>query len=212
MKKLNICIILVLSLLCGAFFPNTTSLAATNKTAPGDGGDHGGECTLSESSKHMLSGDSFSLDIFGVMDEDTTTYTSSNENIVTIEKTSVNSATCTAKNTGNATITVTIEQGGFLFFKKKRATLTCSITVTPRAVSVKFLGKRLKVKAGKTKQLSVNIKPYVSEEIPDYYSENSSVATIDSNGNVSGVNKGKTFVYAVLSNGKTARCRVIVKE
>ena len=75
------------------------------------------------------------------------------------------------------------------------------ITVSP---TVMYINK------GETRKLNYSLTPYDATTTVTWSSDNTSIATVNSNGEVKGINKGVTTIYATTENGKTASCEVTV--
>jgi uncharacterized protein YjdB len=167
---------------------------------------------LSVTYADVFAGESVEIKVENLKEKDTVEVSSSDDSIVSVSQKDNSTITCTAKNAGSATITVMVKQPRFIIFSKEQAALTCTINVSPRAISLRFNEKRLKMKVNKTRTVHVTTKPFMSGEAPYFYSANSNVAIVDQSGVVTAVGRGKTFIYARIHNGKTARLRVLVKK
>lgn len=75
------------------------------------------------------------------------------------------------------------------------------ITVSP---TVMYINK------GETRKLNYSLTPYDATTTVTWSSDNTSIATVNSNGEVKGVKKGVTTIRATTENGKTATCEVNV--
>lgn len=79
--------------------------------------------------------------------------------------------------------------------------------------NISFDKSSLNIDVGQSEKLNVKIEPeIVSFRSVIFKSEDSKIAKIDSEGNVTGVSVGSTVVTATSKNGKVARCNVTVKE
>lgn len=83
----------------------------------------------------------------------------------------------------------------------KKPIAPTDITVSP---TVMYINK------GDTRKLSYSLTPYNATTTVTWSSDNTSIATVNSNGEVKGINKGVTTIYATTENGKTASCEVTV--
>lgn len=136
------------------------------------------------------------------------TWSSSNSNVATIEKTSGNKAKITAKTNGTATITFKTYNG---------ITATCKVTVKNAPTSVKTNPASVTLGVGETYTVSesTNSGTYANAENLKWSSTNTSVATVvKESGNKAQIvakGVGTAYVKITLYNGKTAQCKVIVK-
>lgn len=126
------------------------------------------------------------------------TYSSTNTSVAEVDKT----GRVTAKKSGTAVISITA--GGF--------TKQCTVTVTNPLVSFSLNKTVTTVSAGSSETLVITTTPTE----PDAYtinwtSDNTSVATVDSNGKVSGVSGGTATITATI-NGIRKQCVVKVEE
>lgn len=131
------------------------------------------------------------------------------EGIVSLPKVSAKAKKIqiTAKNTGSTTIFVTIK-------RKKQIVdvLSCKVTVTPQAISIKFKKKNIEMTSGTTLLLKPIIKPNNSSCVPIYKSSDERVATVNAKGRVFALTGGETTITATLPNGQSTSCNLIVWE
>lgn len=114
-----------------------------------------------------------------------------------------------ANNPGTAIITARAQDGS-------GKTATCKVTVKKILIDKITLNKtRMTVKKGKIATLKATLSPSknVYDENLRWYSSDTSVAKVDSAGNVTGVGKGKCTIYACAQDGgeAAAKCKVTVK-
>ncbi len=131
------------------------------------------------------------------------TWKSNNSKVATVS----NSGVVTAVKKGKAVITAATADGS--------KTATCSITVNNpvRVKSIKFAKKSYSVKKGKTLNLKATIAPKnaTNKEVT-WKTSNKKVATVDKNGKVKAIKKGKVTITAITKDGKKkAQCQVIIK-
>ncbi len=129
-------------------------------------------------------------------------WSSSNNNIAT-----VSNGIVTAVAPGSAEITATTIDGN--------KTATCTVVVSAVSVSGVNLNKgSMTIETGKSERLVANVLPdNASNKSVTWSSSNSSVATVDSNGNVKAQSVGSaTITVKTLDGGYTAACDVTVKE
>lgn len=80
------------------------------------------------------------------------------------------------------------------------------------ATSISFMAPTTYIYRGTTQPLVVNFNPsYVTDKNITYKSQNTSIATVSSNGILTAIKAGTTTITATTSNGKTATCKVIVR-
>ena len=114
----------------------------------------------------------------------------------------------TAVKAGEATITVTTEDGG--------KTATCKVTVSETSVAVTgvTLNKTaLTLNIGASETLSATVAPVdATNKKVTWKSSDAAVATVDANGKVTGVAAGEAIITVTTEDGgKTATCKVTVK-
>ncbi|MBM6777602.1 Ig-like domain-containing protein [Collinsella tanakaei] len=129
-------------------------------------------------------------------------WTSSNSAIARVDS----SGKVIAVSAGKATITVTTRDGG--------KTATCVVTVKGSAVTGVSLDRTsLSLGKGESYTLKATIAPTDAENKEVIWkSTDSSIARVDSNGNVTAVASGKVTITATTDDGgKTASCTVTVK-
>lgn len=86
------------------------------------------------------------------------------------------------------------------------------IKTSAKAVSVKFRRCKFKLFPGQKKRIRVTIRPSIATEKPIFESENPAIASFIKGDLLYAKQAGTTYVTATLSNGRKARCRVIVKK
>ena len=126
------------------------------------------------------------------------TWRSSNTSIATVENGIV-----TAVSAGNATITVTTEDGNH--------TATCEVTVTVPATGVTLSQTELPLAKGATATLTATVVPFdATNQKVTWRSNNTSVATVE-NGTVTAVSGGNATITVTTEDGNhTATCEVTV--
>ena len=142
----------------------------------------------------------------GNADNQAVTWSSSDNNIVSVDAT----GKITANAKGSATITVTTADGG--------KTATCTVTVTEPAAPVAVTGVTLNknnttIYTGRTETLTATIQPAdATNKAVTWTSDNTGVATVN-NGVVTGVSVGSATITAKTADGGfTATCTVTVEE
>lgn len=128
------------------------------------------------------------------------TWTSSDKSIAT-----VSNGIVTAISPGTITITAKTYNG-----KAARCTVTVK-PIEPRSISLNK--STLTLYEGDTYQLSATVNPInANDKSITWYSNNNSVASVDSNGKVISKSIGSANITAKTSNGKKAECSITVKD
>ena len=114
----------------------------------------------------------------------------------------------TAKKEGVARITVKAKDGS-----GRKATATVTVKKADVAVeAVKVTAERSVIKVGETISASAQIIPSdASMKKVNWSSSDSSVATVDSNGKITGVREGTVTITASAANGRTGSVKINVK-
>ena len=159
--------------------------------------------TLSQDSMSLNKGDSEALTAT-VLPADATnknvTWSSSDEAVATVSADGV----VTACGAGEATITVTTEDGGF--------TDACRVTVTVPTTGVTLSKDSVSLFAGDSEVLTATVQPAdaTNQEVA-WSTSDDHVATVDASGNVTAVGAGTaTITVTTADGGKTATCTVTV--
>jgi uncharacterized protein YjdB len=128
------------------------------------------------------------------------TWASSNTSVCTVD----NSGKVTAIHGGKAIITVTTDNGHFQ--------ATCEITVSVPVTGISLSAASMYIARGDTKTLKANIIPTdATDQSVTWRSSDTSVATVNSNGQVTGIKLGKTVITATTHDGGfSASCTVTV--
>ena len=136
--------------------------------------------------------------------EKTVKWLSSNVNVATVNSTGV----VTATGKGDAIITASTTDGTNL-------TAQCSVLVTQPVESVALDNHNINLNAGASEQLFANVSPTTaSNKKLIWSSNNTQIATVDEDGNVTGVKAGTTFIKAVSEDNPEAAdsCKVTVLQ
>ncbi len=125
----------------------------------------------------------------------TVTWTSGNTGIATVDSTGL----VTGVKAGSTTVTASINSGAI--------TATCSVEVTETMVEMTGISvspNPAEVEEGKTAQLTATLAPSNQTENPTvtWTSLNTSIATVDSTGLVTGVKEGSTTITAKVTGSK----------
>lgn len=137
-------------------------------------------------------------------DDKTLTWTSSNEDVATVDSDGV----VTAVSSGEADITVKTSNG---------KTDSCHITVTRKEIpieSVTLDQENIEIVEGSNAILNATINPEntTQDKTLTWSSENPEVATVDHKGVVTGISSGTTTITVETSNGKKDSCTIIVER
>ena len=124
------------------------------------------------------------------------TWTSSNTKVATVNS----KGKVTAKKAGTTTITARTSNG------KK---VTCKVTV--RAPKVTLRKTSASIKVGNTAAIRIKSTYPAKDEVKSYKSSNKKVATVNRNGKVTGVKKGKATITVTMKSGAKATFKVTVK-
>lgn len=116
------------------------------------------------------------------------------------------SCTLTAKSGGEVVVTVSTPDGSY----KKTET----ITILTHVSGVSIDNASIEIQKGQTRSLNATISPAdASDKSVTWASDNTSVATVDQNGNVKGVAKGTANITVTTKDGdKKASCSVTVTQ
>ncbi len=129
-------------------------------------------------------------------------WASSDEDVVTVDE----EGNLKAIKDGKATITIKTKDGKY--------SVSCEVTVSADAAEVESISidGSTQVSVGKTIKLSVKYNPSnaINKGVT-WKSSNTSVATVDENGNVKGKKAGTARITATSSNGKSATIIITVK-
>ena len=135
----------------------------------------------------------------------TVTWSSSDENVATVNQEGI----VTAIKAGEATITATTNDGTEL-------TASCTVTVTPkRATDIKIDKEQIEMEAGTTATLKATVLPEdAGDRTVTWSSSDETVATVSQEGVVTAVKAGEATITATTNDGTelTASCTVKVNE
>ncbi|MBR6767006.1 MAG: Ig-like domain-containing protein [Clostridia bacterium] len=130
----------------------------------------------------------------------TCTWTTSDKKVATVSSKGV------VKGVGAGTCTITAASHNGIVRE-------CVVTVIVPVKSIKMSASKKTISLNTTSAMSVKFSPSKpSDKTLIWSSSDPSVASVDENGNVTALKKGKVTIKAVSHNGKTAKCSVTVKE
>lgn len=163
------------------------------------------EVTLDESTLSLKKGETATLTATVKPDnatEKTVIWESSDENIATVDQT----GKVTAVASGPATITVTSKAD-----ETKKA--TCEVTVTNPAIGIE--AAPVNVLVGASANIAVTVNPPDADKLTyTYVPKDTSIATVDADGKVTGKAKGETVITVTAKEipTLTAECKVTVTD
>ncbi len=196
MKK-KIALLLVFAMAFSLIYSDSSTLAARKKPK------------INVKKLNTTVGADFQLRIYNMKKKYTVTYMSTNTDIVTVtpDENSKKRATLTAMSIGSAKIIATVKKNDRII-----RTLKCKVKVTPSAVGIKLMKRKVKVSIGKKKRLDTIIKPGNSMERPVFESDDPNIASVNSNGVITGISPGTVTIRAtLLSSDMTATCTITVQ-
>ena len=206
MKRVKKYRLVALLLLLSLLSDNPSAVSAKKKSVQEE------KYSLNVVTSDLLLDESFTLSVDGVTDEEVS-FKSQDNNIVSITSGESNtSCQCNGEAVGRTSVTVKIKEKGFLFFKSTTTQLTCRVTVSPKATSVRCAQKTLRLTAGSKKKLTVIMRPSITTEVPQFVSSDTEVATVSITGNITAKSKGTAIITATIQNGNTSSCRVTVTK
>ena len=167
--------------------------------------------TLSHRKDTILTDTVNTLSVNNMAKKWTAYFESSDESILKITKSTSSSCEYRGVRHGTAEIRVKVSKPGFLFVPNN-VYLHCDVTVSPKAVSIKFTKKKYRVQPGTKKKLKLTTRPSISKEKATFESSDTEIVEIDTNGRIYAKSIGTVTITAKISNGKTAKCKVIVRN
>jgi hypothetical protein len=184
-----VCLVIAMAMVVPSFVPSlsgTVTVEAASKVK------------LNKTKATLYVGKSTQLKVKGTKKK--VTWKSSNKKVATVSK----KGKVTAKKKGKATITAKVSGKKY----------TCKVTVKEIALKSILLNKTsLTLDAGNRYKLNVKYNPSnttINKKV-SWSSSNSSVATVDKEGNIYASSAGKTTITAKVGN-KKAKCTVTVKK
>lgn len=166
-----------------------------------------GSVSVSPSTLNLTVGETSTLAAATIPENQSITWSSSKDSVAAVD----NSGKVTAKAAGDTVITAKITVDG------KEYTSTCAVTVTASTVAVTGVTldkSSATVNVGATLQLTATVEPSnAANKNVTWKSSNTGIATVDSNGKVTGKSVGEaTITVTTADGGKTATCKVTVSK
>lgn len=165
--------------------------------------------------KNIFQGEEHTINLLNVPDNCSVTFKSTDPSVLEVVQISDVECRYTGIGYGPAKIVAKISQNGSFFpfdSPGKPKKLYVKFFVSPRAVSVRFRKCTKRMAPGESKKMYLTIRPSISKEVPVFQIQNHRIATISSQGVVTAYRSGKTYVTATLANGRSARCKIVVKQ
>lgn len=160
----------------------------------------------------MTIGNEFRLRVYNLKKRRRVTFTSSNENVVSINNVSPKgkSATISTLSIGTAVVNATVYNSKTNKIVRR---LKCRVKVSPNAFSIKFTRRNVRMNVSERIHLEYIIKPNASTEQPIFESDNPEIASVSCHGVVTALSPGKATITAtLLSSGITATCTVEILD
>lgn len=168
------------------------------------------EYELSKQKDEIIVKEKKRLSVLNIKRECNIEFSSSDTNVLGVKKLSDNTCEYRGKRVGSADINVKITKLGFLFMPDTTY-LKCRVEVSPKAVSIRFTKKKIKIKSGNSKKLKLTTRPSISKEKATFVSSDTDIVQVDSKGRITAGFIGTATITARISNGKVAKCRVEVR-
>ncbi|MBO7509630.1 MAG: Ig-like domain-containing protein, partial [Bacteroidales bacterium] len=164
--------------------------------------------SLSEISLSLNEGQSSTLSVSSITPDNandkSVNWSSSNTSVATVSQ----NGEVVGVSKGAATITATANDGS-------GKSASCSVTIKRLVSSVEFNKTEITLYNGKDETLTATVSPPTANEIGLIWSSsNSTIATVDQSGKITGVERGTATItaMAVDGSGKSASCQVEVKQ
>lgn len=167
--------------------------------------------SLNMMTAELLIGKSMTLTVDGITEE-SVSFKSSNDAVSLDPESNGISCKCSGNAVGTSIITVKIKAKGFLFFNSSSSTLTCRVTVSPKASSIQFNRQQVRMSPNTKKKVRITLRPSITTETPVFSSSDPRVARVNAARKIVAKSPGITVITATIQNGNTASCRVIVTD
>lgn len=162
--------------------------------------------------KQILIDESTTLRLEGDLEDSSVSFKSSDSSVLSVQKVADDTCTYKGESSGKATLTVRIRSNKNLFFQNRTVTLKAKISVSPKAVSIKFRRAKIRMTVGQKKKIKTVIRPSISKEKPSFTSADPEIAYFQNHNFLRAKQPGTTYITAAINNGMKVRCKVIVKN
>lgn len=206
-KKLNYRVIVFLLL----FSLLTDPASASAKKSRTKKKDAESPYSLNMMTADLLVGESMILTVNGITEE-SVSFKSSSDAVSLDPESNGTSCKCSGDAVGTSIVTVKIKEKGFLFFNSTSTTLTCRITVSPKASSIQFNRQQVRMAPNTKRKVKITLRPSITTETPVFSSSDPRVARVNAAQKIVAKSPGITVITATIQNGNTASCRVIVTD
>lgn len=159
----------------------------------------------------LLVGESMILTVNGITEE-SVSFKSSSDAVSLDPESNGTGCKCSGDAVGTSIVTVKIKEKGFLFFNSTSTTLTCRITVSPKASSIQFNRQQVRMAPNTKRKVKITLRPSITTETPVFSSSDPRVARVNAAQKIVAKSPGITVITATIQNGNTASCRVIVTD
>lgn len=159
----------------------------------------------------LLVGESMILTVNGITEE-SVSFKSSSDAVSLDPESNGTGCKCSGDAVGTSIVTVKIKEKGFLFFNSTSTTLTCRITVSPKASSIQFNRQQVRMTPNTKRKVKITLRPSITTETPVFSSSDPRVARVNAAQKIVAKSPGITVITATIQNGNTASCRVIVTD
>ena len=157
----------------------------------------------------MLQNKTYTIQVYRLKKNQTVSFSIQDESIAYITKTTKKSCTFKSESVGKTKLIATVYEK-----EKKVKTLSCSIHVTPPAVSVRFKKRNCYLSTGETLGLRslITLKPSFTAEVPVFPVRDHSWLRVTPNGFATALSTGTVTVTATIANGKSDQISIHIKE
>lgn len=150
--------------------------------------------TISKKTRNILEGKKYNLNINNKIKKSTYKWTSSNEDIATVNSRGI----VTAKSKGKVDITCTITTPDKTVYKE-----TCKVTVREPAISFRIRNKVAALNLGQEYDLNRRLAPTSSNDKTTWTSSDTSIANPDSMGRFTALKEGEVTITGTTMSGKS---------
>lgn len=159
-----------------------------------------GEAQLNKTSRNILTRHTYDFDVTGAPSDAVITWKSSDDSIATVDENGV----VTGIKKGTATITCEVTAAG------KTQKLTAKVSIRKPALKIEINNKVSRLKYGDKVDLNRTLTPKTSNDVTTWKSSNTSIATVDANGVVTGLKDGTVTITATTMSGKSDSVEITI--